>query len=102
MVPDSVISPHFIYRKTKINLEIVKSILIKLSSLSKNIEEYYVIECEGHEDIDFRHAFEFTSLLDLKKFIINNDNCPECKVPLNKKNIRVFFKKKAVNPELCR
>ncbi|WP_139184750.1 hypothetical protein [Alteribacillus persepolensis] len=96
--PGTNISPHYLYRKTKINTEIIKIILIELSFVSPYIKENFIIFCEN-EDREMVHGFEFSTKKELKNFILKNGHlCPECDYSLKTSDIRVSFKK--INSEV--
>lgn len=95
---NETISPHFLYRKTKINIQLIKDLLIDLSFECPLLGTKYILFC-NNEDSDMIHGFEFTSMKEVKEFILSNGKgkkCPECDSALKLDDIRVcFYKKKA-------
>ncbi|MGG1285061.1 hypothetical protein [Bacillus wiedmannii] len=99
---NETISPHFLYRKTKINVNIINDFLIDLSFECPFLGTKYIILCDN-KDSDMVHAFDFNTLKEMKEFIVESGKkCPECEsnLNLNQKDIRVRFYKKKVNDKV--
>lgn len=95
---NETISPHFLYRKTRINVNTITDLLIDLSFECPLLGTKYIILC-NNPDSDMVHAFDFNTLKEMKEFIVQSGKrCPECdsKLNLNQKDIRVRFYKKKV------
>lgn len=93
---NETISPHFLYRKTKINIQILTDLLIDLSFECPLLGTKYILLC-SNEDPDMIHGFEFKTLKEMKEFIVlNGKKCSDCHSNLKLNDIRVcFYKKKA-------
>ena len=90
LLPNQTISPIFFSRKTNIELNITKKLLVELSYRSI-IGVLFIIQCEN-EDSDMVHAFEFSSENELSQFIDKNEViCPHCESELLTSKIRVAF-----------
>lgn len=93
---NETISPHFLYRKTKINMDIITDLLIDLSFSCPFLGTKYIVFCDNR-DTDMVHAFEFNAIKEMKEFIVKTGKkCPDCDSYLNLKDVRVGFYKKKV------
>lgn len=99
---NETISPHYLFRKTRVNTEVVMDLLIDLSFECPLLGTTYIILC-SNSDQDMVHAFDFNTRKDLKEFILaSGKSCPECGEALQLGDIRVRFYKKAHNLTQCR
>lgn len=85
------ISPYYLMRKTKIQLNTIIQILNIMVDRSL-LKISFILRC-NNSDSDLVHGYEFENEDKLLNFLRVNDQCNQCDSNLLTKDIRVFYKK---------